>query len=96
MQMSWLGRWAIGRRSLPLSPSSPGSGLFPALLVCLPPAKAVSWKSLWGGDRKSLGGGQTEGGQIKAGGLSEGWLGTRDRELKRGPEVSRRGSPPTW
>lgn len=41
----------------------------------------MSWKSLWGGDRKSLGGGKTKGGQIKARGLSEaGWApGTEDR-----------------
>lgn len=56
----------------------------------------MSWKSLWGGDRKSLGGGKTKGGQIKARGLSEaGWApGTEDRyraQRSAGGAPSQRG-----
>lgn len=88
----------VGRRhpSLPLPPSIPGSGLFPALSVCLPPAKAMSWKSFWGGDRKPLGGGQTKGGQIKARSLSEGWPGHQGPRTDTGPGGQQEGSPPIW
>lgn len=61
-----------------------------------PSPKAMSWKSLsWAETGSHWGGGQTKGWQIKAGGLSTGWPGTRDRGLTR-PRSQQEGFSPSW
>lgn len=88
MQVPGLPR--VGSRGVPLL-STPGSRLFPApWSPCLPPPHKghVMEKLVVGGDRKSLGGGQAKGGQIKAGGLSKGWpcTGAEDQHGARGQQ----------